>query len=195
MLTNEQAKTYFDMACERAAEGIVRDGSLISAFLIFPHGDGEAAIIAAPWASDDEREKVIEVLRIACAAHDAAAVCWINEAWQLSLAPGEQCTVRPKDSERRREVVVVQLAAQSPDDGDLRHWLSSREILRDADGKVTGLAPDPWRNGDEPTETRGLIDDILTRHRVPADLRKVAKYVFDTKLGERLVRQPDPGKH
>lgn len=170
MMSRDEAREMFGKYCELAKENILRDGELISAFIIHAH-NGQVTLISAPWKDDSERSEVIKCLRIMCIAHDAAAVCWINEAWMLTYGMDEKITVRPKDSERRQEVVVVHMACQQRD-MPLRHMMSSREIIRNDEGKVVSLGEEKY--GDDANHSSGVLLDILPPVRVPSGARKLA---------------------
>lgn len=169
-------RSVFESNCRAARRNILANGELLSAFLIYTHSNTHCAV-AAPWGSDEQRTVTLKLLRILCVAHDAAAVCWINEAWTLAIDPKvDNPHIRPKDSERRQEAVVVAFLSQATADQDQVSYLSSREILRNTAGKVTDLGPERFLSGDR---CDSVLAEILPPVRVPPEIRQAAKRIAE----------------
>jgi hypothetical protein len=121
----------FKLDCEFAAKALRTQGSLATMFVIRGHG-GE--VIPMMFA-DGTKEDCYRMVQLAAIAHDAEAVSNISEAWTLPAGPRPP-EVLPADSERRIEVIAVQIVTLE------EALCSMREIIRDAEGKFTGLGPE-----------------------------------------------------
>jgi hypothetical protein len=131
-------------------------------------GDGQRHVIAMDLHDDAAKERSFKFTRLLCVAHEAVSLTIIGEMWMRMMAPydGESEAdymerveaVRPRDAEDRKEVVMVQLYVR--EDGSVREFSDTREILRDATGKPTGLAQRPeW----DVLESTGEQTEILPR--------------------------------
>jgi hypothetical protein len=160
-------KRLFEALCKLAERNIKRAGMLVPIFLLYSR-DGTLMPMVVAWNSDEERDRALTLVRLACIAHDVNVLSWVHEAWSLRMMPGDEF-VQPRNSERRVEVACVTLAAFNDATGEMQHMSRAREILRDAAGKVTGLKPPQPRR--ERMETQSILLDLLPPRRLaPAEI-------------------------
>jgi hypothetical protein len=89
-------------------------------------------------ASDEAKEAFCAAFRRAAEEFQVERYAFVCEGWVANASPDDpQSHVRPSEREDRREVLIVMVSSR--EDEALG---SIREILRDADGVVTGLGPE-----------------------------------------------------
>ena len=174
-----------------AAKQLMDTGSFSPMFAIHTY-DEKVVLVATPFGSEQEREMTHMVIKLMCVAHDASGFSFMGEAWVrwMDRQEGESVTamnkrayeVRPSQATDRKEVVTVTLVYRDEtNQRKVRGRMS--EIIRDADGKITGLTPMEMPDG---VDSRGAVPDILPRRRPSPAERAVAeamrkRYAGDSK--------------
>lgn len=166
-------------------------GQVMSMF-VFYAGE-EVLIFPAPFADEGEKQTAIRLARVVATAHDAAAVCFLSEAYIREVKPTEgeshiEAARRVARTERQtgREVVTVMLSWR--DGSEIRMRQSSKAIERDQKGKVTGLGPELMENS-EPI--MGDLLEILPAQAPSLIARAHAKDLLKALKVELLLRGPD----
>jgi hypothetical protein len=131
---------------EFAKRMILEQGSCATILVI--HLDAERRVVCMP-PPDLGKETVALYLRAYCAAHDAQGFAFISEAWMRDVPKrfGETeaehhariDAVPIREAEDRVEIVMAQIVYRDGDERRTSH--EEREILRDANGTVTGFRP------------------------------------------------------
>jgi hypothetical protein len=172
-MTDDEAQAQLARDLAFAELALRRFGSIAPLFVIGTKP--EPMVIAAPFRDEAEKAHTYGLIRLACIAHEAEWLCFMDEAWLVNLAPGEELLVQPKDSDRRVEVVSIWLSYR---DGDaVKHRAAFRGIERDADGKGTGLGASPFDPGAEPTD--GRVSRIFPQARPIAPEIAMARMALD----------------
>lgn len=196
-MTHDEFDQRWTTALGVAKMTLIRDGLLHHTFLVVGR-DGRGGPVAADFASARAREDSYALLRLACVAADAVFVAYLGEAEAAAgdvLTPGG-CAAVP---EARLDVLVVSAAARAGDEGRVTFRASLREILRDTDGRATGLRPLALpRSGDadedEPNGTAdayaGPLADVLPRERPTPAERRRAREALEHATKRRARGQP-----
>jgi hypothetical protein len=183
-----QKQLRMDMAF--AEKTLLAKGAIMPMFVV--HSAAGVHAIGTPWHDDEEKAQYRNIVRLHCIALNARAVSVIVEAWTTShqRLPGEGAAafharvhaVLARDSEARREVVVVHLMYR---DGDgVRQIISdTREIERRANGKPSGLVSFGWRESGDVT---GPLLDVFPE-TPPTDIEQA---VAREKLASIRTRAP-----
>jgi hypothetical protein len=151
------------------------------------HGsDNTAHTIAMNMSDDAHKEQSLRFVRLLATAHDADAVSTIGEMWMRTMFPyhGESeaeymarvDAVRPRDAEDRKEVVMCQLYYRDAA-GSVRELSNSREIIRGADGKPTGLKPSEYPDA-EVIFSEGPMTDLLPKRKPTAEQMRYARQLI-----------------
>jgi hypothetical protein len=166
----------FRLDCDFAEKTLRSRGQVTTMFVIRGY-DGQVIpmIIAGGEKADAYR-----MVQLAAVAHDAEAVSCISEAWTL---PPEATmpNVLPSESERRIEVIAVQLVTLDEALG------SSREILRDGEGRITGLGPELMKPTVIPErDFSGMMSKVVPSRRPDPEAQAEARTLLE-QFAERLA--------
>jgi hypothetical protein len=137
----------FDM--EYAKRTILERGQMAPMFVM--HTKTGLQVYLTPFADERAKVAVFRLIGLTVLAENAEGLTFMGEFWmrKLPAVPGEtpaEARERskqgptPRDAEDRIEVVLIQTTYRDQATGE-RHVINEmREILRGADGKVSGLA-------------------------------------------------------
>jgi hypothetical protein len=131
----------FGGLCHWSWDILQHDGELPAIYAVWPQDNCDQPVIftlallpgqdIAAW---DDRYKLVRQMAL---AHNAFMIANVAEAWEASEEDPGEPYVRPRDSDRRREIVTAGVFIR------LRFLtcgaFSIREILRGPDGKISGL--------------------------------------------------------
>lgn len=117
-----------------AEKTLLRDG-FVSPLFVVRGVDGTECVIPASFASPEDKSRAYDLVRLMAVACDAELVMSRAESWLVlgQLPEG----IAPSQSERRIEVVSLTMSARVGK--RVVNRSSLREIMRDTDGKPTGL--------------------------------------------------------
>lgn len=177
------AKKAFDHDKTYAERAIIARGQLAPIFVVHA-ANGDVVPVLIGNFSPETRELTYLLARTACIAFDAVALGMITEAWMATQPIGTPIEHAPSEREDRIEVVIVSMAVRDDATGEIAKYFSGREILRDATGKVTGLA-ELTMDG----QPEGRLFDVLPDQRVPPVAQQAALALL-SKAG--LVFKPEP---
>jgi hypothetical protein len=172
-MTDEEAQVQLARDIAFAEGALTRFGGLAPLFIIGAK-DGPM-VVAAPFRNEAEKAETYLLIEMACVAHEADWLCFMDEAWLVQTAPGEPLLVEPKDSDRRVEVAMISLTYRRPGALGTKHLTVTRSILRDGDGKATGFGPSPI--GEAPMDGAGRATRILPAlppHPVQVEIARMA---------------------
>jgi hypothetical protein len=159
----------FRMDCDFVEKQLRTTGSVSMMFVIRGHGGEVIPMIV----SGGTKEEAYRMVRLAAIAHDAEAVSSIAEAWTLP-PDAAMSGVQPSQSERRIEVVAVQLVTRD------EAAASMRDILRDAEGRFIGLGPERIKQAVvQAPDFGGLIAEVVPPHRPDSEARAAARELLD----------------
>ena len=116
------------------------------------------------------------------------------ESW-IVTEPGS-LDVRPSESDKRKEALVVTMVARIPDDESIVELSIVRLMERDADGKLSGLTPLPvsqTENADD-VKITGVFFDLLPKERPSAEERRKARALME-RLQKRIKLGKSPIVH
>jgi hypothetical protein len=165
----------FRLDCDLAAKTLRSRGAVPQMFTLRTH---DRRIIPMLVAGGD-RDDTYRMVRLAIIAHDVEVVTSIGEAWTLPPGPSLP-DVLPSQSERRIEIVAVQMMTLEEMTG------SAREIIRDADGRATGLGPERLPQKVFPArDFGGELSRLIPRERPGAANRAMALALL-----EHFTKQP-----
>lgn len=165
----------FRRDCDFAAKHLKLQGFFRTMFVIRGH-DGRVIPI---MVAGGEKADAYRMVQLAAVAHDAEAVSCISEAWTLPEAT--MTNVLPSESERRIEVIVVQLVTLD------EALCSMREILRDAEGRITGLGPERMKPTVTPArDFGGMMSKVVPSRRPDPDAQAEARALLE-QFAERLA--------
>lgn len=150
--------------------------------------DGRNIPVVADFTDENSKIASFAVVRLACVAEDAVMVVHRTEAWVVigDLAPG----IAPSQSERRVEVLLVILSARNGE--DVVQHTGVREILRAADGTVSGLKDVDLPGGD--MAMQGRMGDLLHAGRPSSAERRAARAMLE-RVTKRIARGKPPFVH
>jgi hypothetical protein len=173
-------KALFESDCRFAEHIITTKGELAPMFAVHFERDGELGIaaIAGDFADGAAKDQSVRLVKMIGAVLDASSTSLMTEAWVATQkGPLKDDDLPPCEREDRREVVMVTMSIRDQD----RAMVSTREILRGADGRVTGLAPAA------PAYERmeGRMSDLLLRQRLTPEQREQGLKILDL-LGIKL---------
>jgi hypothetical protein len=163
----------FRRDCDFAAKHLKLYGFVRMMFVIRGH-DGQVIPI---MVAGGEKVDAYRMVQIAAVAHDAEAISCISEAWTLppEVLPSE---VLPSESERRLEVVAVQLVTLDEALG------SMREILRDAEGRITSLGPERMKPTATPARNfGGMMSKVVPSRRPTPEAQAEARELLEQFAG------------
>jgi hypothetical protein len=166
---------------------LLRDAQRASRRMLLTQGTHMPIVVAVPRRGprlclalhdlgDTDRDRVVGGLRTLFLAYDVRRFCIAFEAWTLAVDPGET-SIRPSQSERREEVVIVSVA------DDNQTWVSVAQIERNADG---GVGLQPWS---PPTDyTTSWVSCVLPLPPIAEDERARLRAAFEA------AGRPMPGR-
>jgi hypothetical protein len=163
----------FRRDCDFAAKHLKLQGFFRTMFVIRGH-DGQVIPI---MVAGGEKADAYRMVQLAAVAHDAEAVSCISEAWTL---PPEATmpNLLPSESERRIEVIAVQLVTLD------EALCSMREILRDAEGRITGLGPERVKPTATPAgDFSGTMSKVVPSRRPDPDAQAEARALLEQFAG------------
>ena len=166
----------FRQDCDFAAKHLRLQGFVRMMFVIRGH-DGQVIPI---MVAGGEKADAYRMVQLAAVAHDAEAVSCISEAWTL---PPEATmpNVLPSESERRIEVIAVQLVTLDEALG------SMREILRDAAGRIAGLGPERMKPTMVPApDFGGMMSKVVPSSRPSPEAQAEARALLE-QFADRLA--------
>jgi hypothetical protein len=145
----------------------------VSPTLLMNGADGIGLLQPKHLADDNEKDKFLQVGRLACIAHGAVATVLVTESWMLSPKAGEKLdmSVPPSKSPDRQEVITII--------GETRqgHAQKVLTIERSDDGKFIGFGGNPDMEAQDVT-IKGRFSQFLS-HNVPdEEARELAKEVM-----------------
>lgn len=162
----------FDSDVAFAESRIMARGEVAPMFSVHFEKDGQDGIAAliGDFASYETKMTSVNMVKIIAVAVDAYAVTLMTEAWVAHVDKNMDKAVAdlaPSDRQDRKEIVMVTMSRR--DAGPL---FSAREIVRDADGRVTGLAADTA--GDH-TGFEGRMANLMPERRPTAHEQRRAE--------------------
>lgn len=159
-----------------AEDTLVGEGGIAPLFILTT--DRGIVPLVPAFGSQELKDASLTAARLLCIAEDPMMVMHRCEAWLVvgDLSEG----VRPSQSDRRAEVVIVMLAGRVG--GRVRKLSSVREIVRGPDGMPTGLADVRLPGGPGAADLGGPMSDILPERQPTAEQRRVARFGLE-KLG------------
>lgn len=170
-------QALFDGDLEFAEQRIMATGQLVPMFSVHfiteDGGQGVAAVVG-DFTDDQSKMQSVKLVRMIGVAMDAYAISLMTEAWVAHVDPGMDEAVKnlaPSERMDRKEIVMVTMSVR-----DKPTLFCARDILRDADGKVTGLAPDVT---DQHTGFEGRMANLLAPRRPTERERRTAAAVID----------------
>jgi hypothetical protein len=146
---------------------LIERGELRQMFVI--HSKDENAIIL-PHIPHEQKEQMYRLLKLLCLARDAFAITSVSEAWMLRDPEGPN--MLPSESERRQEVLYVAISSRDDETGIISSHASCREIERDADGKITGLATETISSD---AGLKGQFAEVLSEFRLNRNERRAVE--------------------
>lgn len=157
-------------------------GQLMPQFLVHAR-NGKVHVVAGDVSSDERVRVTAAIVRHMAIAHDAIAVSQMGEMWARFMHPYDResdadymarvAAVRPRDAEDRCEVVICQIYYRDETDTP-RELSQTREIVRDADGKITGLA----LRDTEVLESEGPMTHLMPEHRPSAEAQRYSRDIL-----------------
>ena len=166
-----------------ALEALKERGELAPMATIHDRNNG-VSLVALSVGSDEKTQLSMRLVRLMAVALDAEAVTTLGEMWARFMAPhhGESreeyetrvAAVRPRDAEDRREVVMSCVYFRN-DAGRACEISQSRDIIRDAAGRVTGLGPAPDY---DVIESEGPMTHLLPARRPTGEQMLYAKQLL-----------------
>jgi len=179
----DQWQKILELDMEFALERLKARGELQPQAAIHDHNGG-ISMVALSVGTDEKTKTSMRLVRLMAVALDAEAVTTLGEMWARFMQPyhGESreeyearvVAVRPRDAEDRREVVMSCVHFRD-ENGRLREISQSRDIIRDAAGKVTGLGPAPDY---DVLESDGAMTHLLPARRPNAEQMLYAKQLL-----------------
>jgi hypothetical protein len=173
-----EKQVRFDMAF--AERMLLKQGDVGRMFVM--HAKDAQHVMAAPWKGNDEKARILTMVRAYCIAYDAEALSFISEAWirHLDRAPGEteaefrarSNAIRPSEAEDRREVVMVVIMYRDAA-GERQIVSDTREITRRDNGKPDGLTP--YRMNEGMDMLSGGIIETFPRWPASPEQRDLAR--------------------
>jgi hypothetical protein len=153
------------------AEATLRRDGFVSPLFAVLGADGSERVIPASFASPEDKSRAYDLVRLMAIACDAELVMCRAESWLVlgQLPDG----IAPSQSDRRIEVVSVVMSARVGRRVVQRSSL--REIMRDADGKPTGLAEVRLPKGK--LDMAGPMFELLPPNRPDAQQQAMAAAV------------------
>ena len=179
---------------EYCEERLLTDGGLYPLFLI--HTKARLLVFPAPWRDESEKDRHYQMVALMCIAESAIGLTSMAEGWLVD-APVRRIgeseaefderfrSVDPHTSELRREVVTCQ-SSFFDRSGRKVGLMKTREIVRGADGKPSGLATLPG-HGDAVAQHNGRIHRLLP-DAPPSHEDRAAAQAFLRQLNTRTVR-------
>ena len=138
------------------ARKIVLTGQEAVPVFIAQWGDGNVAIYATPWGSEEEKGRILTILRVLFAARNVQQYALISEVWAVERKSLEEIGERmPSECEDRRERLMILGVASDKilaAFADLGHGQDNSRTcgpltwINDADkfgGRMAELLPDP----------------------------------------------------
>lgn len=178
-----QSMLLFDMAF---AERTLIDQGEVSPMATIHCPGNVVNLVSMNLTTDALKEKSLVMVHWLGVANEALAISMLSEMWMRRLNRYDRETeadyearvhaVRPRDAEDRREVVMVQLYYRD-DGGAVRELSQSREIIRDAAGKPTGLVPAE----DDPSEvifSEGRMTKVMSAKPPTGEQVRYAKQLL-----------------
>jgi hypothetical protein len=150
------------------AEATLRKDGFVSPLFVVRGADGTERVIPASFASAEEKALAYDLVRLMAVACDAELVMCRAESWLVlgQLPEG----IAPSQSDRRIEVVSLTMSARVGK--RVVNRSSLREIMRDVDGKPSGLAEVGLPNGK--LDMAGPMFELLPPVRPDAGQRAMA---------------------
>jgi hypothetical protein len=179
---------------EYCEERLLTDGGLDPLFLI--HTKARLLLFPAPWRDESEKDRHYQMVALLCIAESAIGLTSMAEGWFVE-APVRRVgeseaefderlrSMDPDTSELRREVVTCQ-SSYYDRTGRKVGLMKTREIVRGADGKPTGLATLPGL-GDAVAQHNGRVHRLLP-DAPPSHEDRAAAQAFLRQLNTRTVR-------
>jgi hypothetical protein len=168
-------KLAFKTDCQFASTALIRHGELAPMFVVHSRDGRMVPVLVAI-----ERDAAYTVARLVCIAYDAIAISMIAEAWTATEQKDRPPSVVPiREREDRMEVVSVAMVASEP---ERCQFTSLREIIRDWNGKITGVGPELIP---EDAQGEGTLFELLPPHPPSKMERQAAQVLLDqaTKRG------------
>jgi hypothetical protein len=154
---------------------IKRAGELAPMFVVHCRDGSIVPMIVTGFG--DNRDGAYQMATVACIAYDAVAISMIAESWMAREDKHDPSGLSPGQRENKREVVAVSFAARDT------KLMSIREILRAADGTISGL-------GDElvtaASHTEGRLYSVLPAVRPTKAQIRTAREMLDA-CGDRVA--------
>ena len=97
----------------------------------------ETSLIGTPWRNQNEKEIMVETMRLMFKTRKVESYSFISEAWSATESLDAPTGLTPSQREDKREVVIV--SAFDRQGGKIQCY----EIKRGPDAMVTELALDP----------------------------------------------------
>ena len=146
------------------------------------HSATESKVIGAAWENIEDKRRVRAFVAMLALADNAEALSFMAEGWSINRPrlPGEtEAAARkrfegavPSEAEDRVEILMV-VNSYRDDAGERRTRGVMLEIIRDTEGKVTGLVERTPEGGD--AELEGPLANLLPAREPPAIVREEAK--------------------
>ncbi len=156
---------------------LIQEGRVPAHFIVYA-GNGDTYGMVIPFESSVDKRNGGMFMGLVCAALDATALLYADEAWMVSdAAPG----VSPAASERREEMVGVWLAYYNA--GDQREVTAVvAPLLRDA----TTARPSGLGEPREADDWSGPLVEIMPEERPGRDQREIAAGVIRDRIGYKM---------
>jgi hypothetical protein len=158
----------FAWFCDGGWRRLQAQGEIDPTFLIESQ-HGAYLLFAMPIWQPDMREQSYDIVRLMALSHNAVAVGMFCESWGISATPGAPY-VSPSLSDQRREYAMAQMFMRVDD--RCSGLFSQREILRAADGSISGFGAEQCDFKEE--HVRSMLARTLPLDPVPRHERREA---------------------
>jgi hypothetical protein len=177
---NRSALETLLLAAQKAAEGTLKQRGHVTPVFSGLTPSGSFWLPSLDFPCDEAKEAFASLIRLVCIAAEATAGVLTLEAWGVFPMPGEQLDLgaRPSLHPNRQEVVLFTGQALG---GIYAHRFLP--ILRDAEGRCTGLGP---ANECPPEPPEGRFSRFLPTRALSAQDRDLARQLLAA-MGTKVI--------
>lgn len=186
MLVNfENLDEVIEQQYAYALETLIEKGQLPFVFILVDK-HGRPLPIIGEMPDNEKKPLIYDFIRLNALAHNAVSIIAVVESWMVlgRLEPG----TTPSQSDRRREVVLVVVALQDPNGGELIGKNEMREIIRDENGAVISLENVGPEGESSIADLQGPIVDLIPAREASPKERRDARAAINN-LRKKMKRQ------
>jgi hypothetical protein len=184
-MTKWQDRLAFDF--RYAKDMLTKYGEVVSMFIVHCKG-GDLKVVPAQWETGEQKMTLQNAVAVMAVAEEAPAISFISEAWQrhVPMADDESedqwmeradnLTDEQREALPAKEIVIVSCVYR--ENGERHVIAASAEMVRDADGDVTGTVDLGGKDG--PEGLTGPMVDILCPGEPTKEMVAEAKQIMAT---------------